>query len=816
MGSKSFRPTVAILALALLTSTAALAWEIPLTLDNPSPAKAAPFVSGGVPLLVGQAKETAELRLAAKGADGKLAAVPAQFRVLARWWRDDNSIRWVLVDTAADFKPGEKKTLVLTNEKLPEAAPAVALKVEETPETITVITGPAKFVINRKKFSFIERAVVSADGKFADGDDLLAGSADGGIVVKDTYGEKYFSSEGTAGVEVIEKGALRVCVRARGRNLARDGKGYSRGMYGYDVFMHFYAGSADVYSDVVLANNAKQAIGIPTFKDASLVLKLKGGAAGYTLIGDKAEDGKLAAGESACLYQDSNGTDSWQSCPGLGYMSTSGWSGLETPLTSFKGYKILKRADGKEQEAGAGSQAGGTLKASNAQGGVVVHTRNFWQQFPKAAEVGADGTVRVGLFPGEFKAVHYLEDASAKGHEIILHFFNAKARDAYDCAADGTPLAAAVAGAWDARVFPRPDVKHCGETGALSDTGPYTVPTIGIGEKPPDKIAITGGRWLGGDGYYGNAAGWQVFGDRWRSNGGHSRNGARQPIKEECYLYRWYISGIPDWLALGDARSRHYRDVRQYRIDDQDALAFKAWGDFRAANVSENGEWAKRPLPNDEELKKHQQGFYRRADWGFPNPEHCTLDLLYDRYLIFGDQRALENMRVATGHGAFFAIGNAPGISRAQGWSWRTLERYWDLTGDKRAEELLKDTMKANAVLIDKKPLWSGDPAKPNIWFTQIFARAVAVTALHTGDPKMLELTRAFADGKEERADYFCAPFAVVYHLTGEEKYKEAVMKKTKDGERLLGVVDVDNFENMGKTSPTSVHWLLNAPPKGK
>jgi hypothetical protein len=586
-------------------------------------------------------------------------------------------------------------------------------------------------------------------------------------------------------------------------------------MYGYDVFMNFYAGSSDVNVDLVLTNNFQKSIGSPVFKDASLLLKLKGGAAGYTLVGDKAEDGKLAAGESVCLYQDSNGTDTWESCPGVGNMSKSGWSGLGTKTTSFKGYKLLKRAEGKESELAAGSQARGLLQASNDHGGVIVHTRNFWQQFPKAAEVGADGRVRIGLFPREFKVVHYLEDASAKGHEIILHFYKAKGKSIYEAGADGRPSPAAFAAAWDWRLAARPEVKHQAEAGALSDTGPFTVPVEGMAEKPADKVAVTGGRWLSGDGYYGNAAGWQVYGERWRSNGGHSEHGARQPIKEDCYLMRWYLTGIPDWLAVGDARTRHFRDVRSYRIDDQDGLACKDYAEFRKINVQENG-WCTRPVPKDDELKKYQEGFWARGPWEYPNPEHQTLDELYDRWLIWGDLRAYENMRTVAANGAFFAIANAPGISRAQGWSWRALERYWDLTGDKRAEELLKDIIKAYAPLIEKKPLWSGDAAKPNIWFTQIHARAAAVTALHTGDPQALELTKAFADGKEERADYFCAPFAVIYHLTGDEKYKEAVLKKTDGGKRLLGILDVDNFENQGKTSPTAVHWLLNAPPKAK
>ena len=96
-----------------------------------------------------------------------------------------------------------------------------------------------------------------------------------------------------------------------GQHLGRDGKGYSRGMYGYDVFLNFHAGSSDVDVDALMCNNFQKSIGSPVFKDASLLLKLKGGAAGYGLWGDAPNEGKLAAGESVCLYQDSNGADSW-------------------------------------------------------------------------------------------------------------------------------------------------------------------------------------------------------------------------------------------------------------------------------------------------------------------------------------------------------------------------------------------------------------------------------------------------------------------------------------------------------------------------
>ena len=182
--------------------------------------------------------------------------------------------------------------------------------------------------------------------------------------------------------------------------------------------------------------------------------------------------------------------------------------------------------------------------------------------------------------------------------------------------------------------------------------------------------------------------------------------------------------------------------------------------------------------------------------------------MLYDRWLLFGDTRAFENMRVVAGHGGFFAIGSAPQIHRATGWSWRALERYWEPTGDKRARELLDQAIAAYAPLIGKENLWSGDAAKPNGWFTMIFTRAAAMTALHTGDPKALDICRALAAGKEDKADYYSTLFAVLYHLTGEGKYKDAAMRKTGDGRKLLVVHDNDGF------LPAAA-WLLKEPPKG-
>jgi hypothetical protein len=822
--------------LAMLLAASAAAWEIPLTVDNPARIGVPPYISGGVPLLAGQAKETSDLTLAVKDGAGKLTAIPAQFRVLARWWRGDNSIRWVLVDFASANVPGEKKVVYLTDAKLDAPEIKQTVKVEDKGDTLVVSTGVAVFTVNKKKFNFLQSAVV-------DGQELLAASDDVGTVIEDNQGEKYYSSEGTKSVEVLESGPARVSIRARGQHKAREGKGYSRGHYGYDIFMNFYAGSSEVAADVVLTNNFAKSIGEPLMKDASLLVKLGGGGnpvSGTCRVYGTApvfsELYKPEDGESICLYQDSNGADTWQTCQGYTGNSSPGGRCYGGKAVSFRGYRVLRRSGGKDEVVTQGDQARGVIHLTSGRGGAVLLMRNFWQQFPKAVEGNKDGTLRLGMFPRECVAPHYLDDCAAKGHEIVLHFY-AKGKSRYAADPEGRTWPHVLADAWDVPAFPRPPLAHVAACGALMDVGPFTVPARGFEDY---DTAVNLRRLMMTDEYKGNCLGWQVYGERWESHGGHSTHGARQPIKEDNFLYKWLVTGGGGWLDAGINRGRLFRDVRAYRIDDQDALGFKDWAEFRQSNTSESREWTSRPIPADEELKKHQQGIVWHARWEFPNPEHCTLDLLYDRYLLFGDVRAFENMRVVAGHGAFFAIGGAPkpnaadvkevggALGRAQGWSWRALERYWELTGDKRAEELLQAIIKGYEPLIGKSPLWFGnnpkDQASP--WFTQIFSRAAAMTALHTGNPKALEICKALAEGKEEwpvdspqrasGADYFCTLYAVLYHLTGEAKYKDAVMRRTNNGQRLLNVSEMDNFEHDARTYPANAHWLLNQPPKGK
>jgi PcRGLX-like protein central beta sandwich domain len=805
------RKLLAVLTFILLgLSASALAWEIPLELKEHRGKGGKRYVSGGVPLLPGQAGETSQLFLARKGAAG-LVPVPAQFRVLAKWWRKDNSIRWVLVDFQTDIKAGEKQSFVLTDKKLALPAQKYKLTVSEAGGQIVINTGRAKFAVPKTRFSFLASAMVDADGdgKFSADEEMLSSSPDLGTVLTDKFGEKYFSSEQVRSVEVIERGPMRVRVRARGVHKARGGKGYSKGFYSYDYFMDFYVGSTVVFSDVIIGNNFARSIGTPVFEDASLLLKLKNPISEYSLAGHRggAHAGKLSAGKSACLYQDSNGSKAWQRCPGVANMRSDGWHSVKTECSSFRGYKVFKRTGGKvagQQEIAKGDQATGTVHVKSGKGGLVMHVRNFWQQFPKGVEVFADGRLRLALFPGEYKAAHFLEDASAKGHEIVLHFYAGK-----------TPDVGKIAGAWESKVLPRPArLEHIAACGALADLGPFSVPgDKGMSKKPNNRTEAYGSRMLGTDKLYGNAYGWQVFGERWRSCGGHSKHGARQPMDQDNYLYRWFATGVHGWFLNGDARSRQFRDVRCFRIEDVDPFSYKDWKHFKANNRSED--WTRRSQPKDAEVTKYQQGRYGRTTWWLPNPAHMTMDLLYDRYLLMGDQRAFENMRIIAAHGGYYSS-HYKNVHRATGWSLRACYRYWELTGDKKTEALLKRCI-ANFKKMAQAPdikLPMRGKTKINWWFTFVFSRAAAMTAMHTGDPDALFVLKRMGETitakhtKPYASASFSEVWAVLYHLTGDEKYKQGLLGED-EGARLNRVYG-------GMCQPAGALWLVRQPPKKK
>ena len=736
--------TVSIIvgAIVLLAGGAGAAdFELALDLRPGGGAEGTRMVSNGVPLIAGQATDTKELHVI--GPDGK--EVPAQFRVLARWWRVDKSIRWVLVSFIRSERESAKPIYKLVGRKAGAARPKTALKVTQDDDSIRIDTGVAQFEISKKAFNLLNRVVI--DGKTIVHPDPKLGS-----VVTDPKGRKYYSSKGATKVRILEQGPVMVKVMAQGWHVSDAEGAFKPGLYGYEITMTFWAGKALCDIDAILTNNSAKPIGEPHFEDWSLLTRIGKAKGDWKFKGlgqaKMTVDGK--AGESALLHQDSVGTQHWKKNLGIAP------AGHPTPpmpdLATFRGYKLFKTTGENKVELGQGDFADGVVACDVSGLGCTVSPRYFWQQFPSAVQFGGDGVVRLSPFPAEYKQIHWLEDASAKAQEFQLCFY-AKGDQA---------TAATAAKRYQKRVFALPSPEHCGAAGALSDIGPYMMhEKIAKPAKEHFSLARMEQQALSPDAKYGNGYGWQVFGMNWIERAGVSGTNY-EPIGTSNSLWMHLLNAHPGRLEYGMRLARHARDVRTYHIEGQDNLALWTtwrpgyWKNCVVEHVSRlAGGAIERTKNKHPDWKNHP---YSRHRFPLPNFQHLNLDETYDLYLLTGDDRALRCMRTIADHGVVLSTLH-PRPRRARrmtGWCLRTLGRYYELTGDKRYKPYLQKAV--DQIWHDVNKAGPTDP-KGGTWQLAIYARGAVNAYRAGGDERMRDLAIG------------CADWAMTYEINPEHGY---------------------------------------------
>ncbi|MCX7590658.1 MAG: hypothetical protein N2255_03415 [Kiritimatiellae bacterium] len=784
----------------LATTTCTAELNIPLFIEETGGVDRNVVVSSGVPLPPGRAFDPKVLRIL----DGEGNEIPAQFRTLARWalstapdeWRRDGSLRWVLVDFRANLRAFETHRFTLTDGRTQDYSSP--LKVEETEQTITVTTGPACFVINRKRFNLLDvvKIDLNGDGIFGTDEECVAPGSSPGTVVEDVYGQVYSGAEGVRTVEVEESGPVRVCVVAKGVHRAAAGKGYSRGMYQYDTRLHFFADSSLVRVDHVINNCFADPIGTPTFEDHSLVLKLniKGEVSNNPEMKDKGAfvmcriygvaplDEGMQNGQSICLYQDSNGAETWQVNPGF-------FGPEAEKLSTFRGYRILRRIGGQEEILAQGDHARGVVEFHGERFGLVIVPRHFWQKFPKAIEVGYDGTARIGVLPREYSHPHWLQDAAGSGMECWLYFYGrglqppAKPEFARDNETRSQwwnllrdrPWPHVVADTLLPDVFARCTPEHYAECGALADLGPY----LPIKGGKPFSLGVHERRYFMTDYLKGNAYGWQVFGSRWEEQKGHSPSNY-EPISSSDFLFNYINTGAATWLEIGRRRNLHFRDVRAFKIDDDKRFSYRSWAEFRANAECEDFCGRETKMPRDEEAQKYMAGLWKRESWELPNPEHNNLDELYDLYCLFGDMRALEGMTsVAAVGGAYVGMpGTKVSIHRASGWCLRSILRYYELTGDRASLNYITNALDNCWAMVRREGYRHVSKISyDNAWFYNVFGRAIVLAYYVTGDERMRDLAIGMTQNRTTKGQHPTLN-AFSYDQTGDKRYYSEMADK--------------------------------------
>lgn len=442
-------PLFALIVSASSTvSTIAADFTLPLTVQEPAGVeRVAEPVTTGMPFALGSVPGGASFTLfEAAGAE-----VPLQSRVLALW--PDGSVKWVLLDFQVAKLAANAKSEYRLSVSQPQAKPAVAVTVNETPESVSVNTGPMQVRLSRTTFSLFD--AVKLDGKDA------LGPKPGALEITDPAGKVRSSQTELAPgyeVTVTEAGPLRTVVRAVGEVQATE-----KDRLGFTSWYHFYAGSKAVrvfftvrnlngkamtqtdqgsVQDMAYQKMVAQQPGNVSVEAVDLVLQTPAGAkSDYVLGAQDPLPGKLEDG-AVKLYQDSSAGWTWQVGDGRivdprieenrKFMASIGKGNLPyyeyesafyKALTdkqnyvgcTFRGYRVYDAA-GKQTAEGDRAEGWAQL------GTTTVGMRWFWQMYPKSFALAPDGTIRVGLWPADWSNPHVFEGHIHKTHELLFAF----------------------------------------------------------------------------------------------------------------------------------------------------------------------------------------------------------------------------------------------------------------------------------------------------------------------------------------------------------------------------------------------------------
>jgi hypothetical protein len=153
-----------------LVAGQALALEIPLSVEETKGIeRISSAVNSGVPLPEGAVTDVATLRLLDANGEAVLASIEPRAR-----WLGDKSLKWVTVHFLADLPPNGKLTYALATSDTP--SPTSRIDVQEAEDAITVVTGPAMFVIPKDRFAPFDQVFVrsNVEEDFAEDDAILS------------------------------------------------------------------------------------------------------------------------------------------------------------------------------------------------------------------------------------------------------------------------------------------------------------------------------------------------------------------------------------------------------------------------------------------------------------------------------------------------------------------------------------------------------------------------------------------------------------------------------------------------------------------
>lgn len=603
-------------------------------------------VTSGVPFAPGALHSTNQVTLHTE--DGQ--PLPLQTEVLSSW--PDGSIRWLLLDFAITLGPGESLPLKLRFNE-PSDSPVLEdpLQVLDSPETITLLTGPLKIKLLKGSLRLFEYVWLdrNRDGVFSDDESISEGQT-ARLELRTPDGTIFRADSNVSDWRIEQSGPQRACLRMEGDHTGSSGKRFR-----YVVRLHAFRGQPFVKLHYTFINDNKPEL-MSRIKSLELVFPFhnRSGPVEVLLNGPR-------------------------------------------PL----GTRLLQVDDRQFTINGqlVGKRAAGWAAMGDDTGGMAVGVRNFWQNWPKSLSVergmkNRDSVeLRVGICPRlpqglyegksiqeESKLYFYLRDGvytfkigMARTHELHLIFLsNQPDRKKLNKFFQVTnqPLLAQCS------------PEHIYKTGAAGSLPPAN----------PEKY-LRYDAWMNAflefhldDRDQHREYGMLNFGDWYWADREYWGN--LEYDMARCFFTQYLRSGDRRYFDRAAQAARHYIDVDIAHVVNQKLL------DYGGSNRMMPGSiWA--------HCVGHTGGYYGRFEGGkyfdiaplklkgayqlgLSDLGHHWIGGEFDYYLLTGDRRALEVARLASDAVASICPTPYTDHIRDLGWPFNMMLDAYEATGDRK------------------------------------------------------------------------------------------------------------------------------------
>ncbi len=444
----------------------------------------------------------------------------------------------------------------------------------------------------------------------------------------DRFGFTYSAVVDPDSIEVLETGPVRLCLKLRGKHLRDTDEGLSIPFHTFTALLHIQAGQPLAHVEWTLENTPlDEPPGALAFKSYELLGDFPRGERGLDLPA-----GWFESGQRFTSTQVKRAAGPWR----------------------VDGEKInAPRTPTDDLWAGVITAGGGT-----AVGSTYVRLVESAENWPTRLALDTDGTLRLGFLPAMENREYWLDDATRKTFRFDL---------APDTGRAGRELMLVEL----RRQHPTLDPAEIAASGAWGDLGLFHVPDRGQTRGKVDLPQSEGG-WID----------WGEF----RTKNTHSTGSPRNRLS---VFLEWAQSGREDLFKLSRARAWHAMDQRPFHIEGFDA------DEFPRANLYEGT-----PHPNESPDRRlgraEMEGRFKRYKDGLPgkghgyngfDPEHMTLDDVYELWCLTGSWLARDAMRSA-GEAMLTWRWVMPfgflHTGRTTGWTLRALVHCYRVTGDER------------------------------------------------------------------------------------------------------------------------------------